>query len=280
MIQFGCAIPGGSFMPEGVSEVPESTDILIIEKCRKVLAAGYDFTECGGGMLSSLDRRQRETLLNENAKEPLRIHAVNSLIPRHFRLADPNSNKDGYLAYFADLFDLMRELGAKYAVFGSGTARSIYADTYSAGDGMKSLADFITKLGMQASSVGITVVIEPLRKAETNVFVTVPETGEFVRELNQPGVKLLYDSFHMVEEKTDLSCVGKYADLVYHCHMSEAPLRTHPGSPDSGDLSYNRRFALELLKSGYRGGVSVECAFGDFEKDIVRAHAYLHEIFH
>ena len=279
MIQFGCAIPGGSFMPEGVAEVPTAPDVQIREKCRAVLKAGFDFTECGGGMLTGLNAEQRENLLNENAKDSLKLLAVNSLFPGHYRLADPNSSKDEYLAYAANLFGIMRDLGAKYAVLGSGAARTIHADAYSYEEGLETLTGFITKLGAEADRHGITVVIEPLRKAETNIFVTVPESGDYVRKLNTPGVKLLYDAFHMAEEGTDVSCVGEYADLLRHCHIAEAPKRSRPGSPDSGDLSYNCRFAQELIKAGYSGGVSVECGYTDFAEDIRLAHAYLHEIF-
>ena len=278
MIQFGCAIPGGSFMPEGVAEVPDSPDLQICEKCRAVLNAGFDFTECGGGMLTGLTAEQKENLLNENAKNPLKILAVNSLFPPDFRLADPNGDANAYLSYAAGLFDIMRDLGARYAVLGSGAARSIPADIpYE--EGLKTLTAFITRLGAEAQARGVTVVIEPLRKAETNIFVTVPESGDYVQALNQPGIKLLYDAFHMAEEGTDLSCVGEYAPLLRHCHMAEAPKRSRPGSPDSGDLSYNRRFAEELKKAEYSGGVSVECGFTDFVQDIRLAHAYLQEIF-
>ncbi len=279
MIQFGCAIPGGSFMPEGVAEIPSSPDLQIREKCRAVLNAGYDFTECGGGMLIGLNSAQRENLLNENAKNPLKIRAVNSLFPGSFRLADPAGDAESYVAYAANLFDIMQDLGAEYAVFGSGAARTIHADTYTYEEGLRTLTEFVTAAGAEAEKRGITLVIEPLRKAETNIFVTVPESGEYIRKLNQPGVKLLYDAFHMAEEGTDLSCVCEYADLLRHCHMAESPKRSRPGADDSADLSYNRKFAAELLKSGYSGGVSIECGFNDFGKEIRLAHEYLTEIF-
>ncbi len=279
MIRFGCAIPGGSFMPEGVAEVPVSPEEQIREKCRAVLAAGFDFTECGGGMLLALDEVQREKLLNENAKASLNIEAVNSLFPWTLRLADPKADMESSVAYAAGLFDIMRDLGAKYAVLGSGAARMIRGDEYDADEGRATLTKFITAIGKEADSRGITVVIEPLRKAETNIFVTVPESGEYVRALNQPGVKLLYDAFHMAEEGTDLSCVCEYADLLRHCHIAEAPKRSYPGCADSADLSYNKRFAKELIRSGYNGGVSVECGFSDFLAELKLAKAYLDEIF-
>ena len=155
MIQFGCAIPGGSFMPEGVAEVPTAPDVQIREKCRAVLKAGFDFTECGGGMLTSLNAEQRENLLNENAKDSLKLLAVNSLFPGHYRLADPDSGKDEYLAYAANLFGIMRDLGAKYAVLGSGAARTIHADAYSYEEGLETLTGFITKLGAEADRYGV-----------------------------------------------------------------------------------------------------------------------------
>ena len=279
MIQFGCAIPGGSFMPEGVAEIPDAPDVQICEKCRAVLNAGYDFTECGGGMLLGLNDAQLDNLRNENAKNSLKLLAVNSLFPGSYRLADPAGDTETYLAYAAKLFGIMRDLGAKYAVLGSGAARTIHADTYAPEDGLRALTDFIAALGDEAQNYGVTVAIEPLRKAETNIFVTVPEAGEYVRSWNRPGVKLLYDAFHMAEEGTDLSCVCEYADLLRHCHIAESPKRSRPGSADSADLSYNRRFAAELKTSGYSGGVSIECGYTDFVTDIRLAYDYLTEIF-
>ena len=280
MITFGCAIPGGSFMPEGVAEVPSSPDLQIIEKCRAVLAAGFDFTECGGGMLMNLDESGLLNLFRENEKHPLKIRAVNSLFPSLLRLADPLSDREKSIDYAKRIFEIMKELGAKYAVLGSGSARTLVPD--SDGSLRKSytaLTDYIREIGSIAPDFGVTVVIEPLRKSETNVFNSVPESAEFVRSLALPGVALLYDAFHMAEEHTELSCVEEYASLVRHCHIAEAPHRSCPGSADSGDLSYNREFAVRLSHSGYSGGVSAECGFRNFAADLAPILKYMKEIF-
>ena len=76
MINLACCIPGGSLMPEGVAEVPKSPAENIIEKCRYVLSLGYDFTECGGGMLAGLNEEELKLLADENKRESLRIAAV------------------------------------------------------------------------------------------------------------------------------------------------------------------------------------------------------------
>ncbi len=280
MITFGCTVPGGSFMPEGVNGVPQSPEKQLIDNCRSALDAGYDFTECGGSMLMSLDEDQIRTLIRADAVDPLGLLAVNSLFPAAFRLSQAEAPVETYVDYAVCLFDRMAALGARYAVLGSGAARTLSAASEAErARAMSTLTAFIERIGREADVRGITVVIEPLRRRETDVFHTVPETGDFVRRLNAPGVGLLCDAFHMAEEGSDPACIVPYMDLIRHCHIAEAPNRTPPGSPDSGDLEYNRLFARNLLCAGYAGGVSVECGYRDFREDIRVALAHLKTLF-
>ena len=276
MIQFSCCIPGGSLMPEGVKEVPDSPAGQIVEKCRWLLSVGYDRTECAGGMLADLTPEDLDYLVEENRRSPLGLVAVNSLFPGNYRLADPHADHTPYYERAVKLFTIMQKLGIPYAVFGSGAARSLRQNRI---DGYRTLSVYLNEIARAAADRGVTIVIEPLRRAETDVFVTVPETGESVRAMDDEHIRLLYDAFHMAEEGTDLSSVRDYIDLVRHCHIAEAPKRSAPGSDDSADLSYNRRFAAELIKGGYRGAVSIECGFRDFKAEAVSSLAYLKEIF-
>lgn len=278
MIQFSCCIPGGSLMPEGVASVPESPAEQIVLKCRYLLECGYDCTECAGGMLTGLKEDESAYLIEENKKSSLKLTAVNSLFPWQWRLADPDADRDEYAAHIVKLFDIMQALGVKYAVFGSGGARSIRSEVGEE-KSRATLYEFLGIMAEEAMKRDLTIVIEPLRKAETNVFVTVPETAAVVRELNNPGIRLLYDVFHMAEEGTSLDCIVPNLDLTYHCHIAEAPNRTRPGAADSKDPEYNKTFAKELIRGGYSGAVSVECGFKDFKTEAVEALAYLKEIF-
>ncbi len=278
MVKLGCCIPGGSFMPEGEAAVPESVADKIIKMCRYLVKIGYDYTESSGWMLVGLSDEDVDKLVAADREDPLKMIAVNSMFPGDFRLADPDADHTPYVAHAARLFSIMERLGARYAVFGSGTARAI-ADGADPEKGKATLVDFMRKIGAEAKKHGVTVVIEPLRKRETNVFVTVPETAEVLRELNDENVCLLYDSFHMAEEGTPLTAVGENIGLVRHCHISEAPARTYPGYNKDGTLDYNRIFASELVRLGYEGAVDVECGFDDFEGDTLKALEYMRKIF-
>ncbi len=267
-------------MPEGVSSVPQSPADAIIEKCRYLLSIGYDCTECGGGMLAELDDEGIEKLTSENQKNSLKIIAVNSLFPRQWRLADPKADRTSYLERAEKIFGIMESLGAKYAVFGSGGARSILEEEGITKEESRAALDtFIKEMAGIAKSHGIIVLIEPLRKCESNIFNTVPETAEEVRKFDSDSIKLLFDSFHMVEERTKVTCVRDCADLVRHCHISESPKRSCPGLDFGSKAAYNQSFAAELMRIGYDGCVSVECAYNDFKSDAKKALTYLIGIF-
>lgn len=279
MIKFGCCIPGGSLMPEGIADVPDSPAQQIVEKCRYLLEIGFDNTECGGGMLANLTDEEIEYLVSENKKCSLRIAAVNSLFPKEWKLADPREDHTPYIERALKIFSIMEKLGVKYAILGSGYARML-TDEVGLDNSRETLYDFIRTIADEAEKKGIMILIEPLRHTESNVFVTVPETaGNIRREIKHNNVKLLYDAFHMAEEKTDLNCVKECVYLLRHCHIAESPKRSYPGSPDSFDLNYNREFAYELNKTGFDGVVSVECGFGDFKKESALALEYLRKIF-
>ncbi len=278
MIKIGCCIPGGSFMPEGVAEIPQSPAEQLIAKCHYVMDCGYDYTECGGMMLAGLSEEELCKVEAENQKKSLGLYAVNSLFPGSYKLANPGDRRNEIETYVKHLVDVLSRLGIRYAVFGSGAARSIPEDMDKE-EGLANLRNFMHFFADYAEPRGVTLVIEPLRTRESNVYCTVPVCDEEVRRLDRAGVKLLADAFHMAEEKTEPEAVEVCGDRLLHCHMAEAPDRTCPGQPTTGDLAFNQRFAASLRKSGYTGGVSAECGFTDFTKNVPEILAYMKTLF-
>lgn len=265
-------------MPEGVAEVPQSPAEELTAKCRYVLACGFDYTEAAGGMLVGMDDAEFARVVAENDRDSLGLYAMNSLFPPELKMGDPSTDRAALQTYIHRLIDRFVPLGIRYAVFGSGAARSIPANVERA-DSIAALRRFMNDFAEYAYTRGVTLVIEPLRKRETNVFVTVPESAAEVRELANPGVMLLCDSFHMAEEGTPAEAVLDAASLIRHCHMAEAPDRTCPGVFTTGDPSYNRQFADALKKAGYDGGVSAECGFTDFRTDAPAILSYMRGLF-
>lgn len=278
MVKLGCCIPGGSFMPEGVAEVPQSAAEQLAVKCHYVMDCGFDYTECGGMMLAGLTDAELDWLLAEDAKKPLGLYAVNSLFPGEYKLADPGNDWHKIETYVKRLIDVLSRLGIRYAVFGSGAARSI-PETIDREVGLANLRRFMQFFADYAEPRGVTMVIEPLRARETNVYRTVPESDAEVKLLDRAGVQLLADAFHMAEENTAPEVIEACTGRLRHCHMAEAPDRTCPGQPTTGDIRFNQRFAAALCRMGYTGGVSAECSFTDFQKNVPEILAYMRELF-
>lgn len=278
MIKLGCCLPGGSFMPEGVAEVPQSLVEQIIENCYHVLDAGFDFTEVGASMLYKLTPEEVEELAKADAERSLGLYAANSLFLPELRLSDPAADREKQTEYIHTVVDRLARFGVKYAIFGSGGARSI-PEGVSEEEGRKALYRFMNEFIDYAVTKGVTLTIEPLRSRESNIFVTVPECAEVVRAFNREGLALLCDTFHMVYENTPVDAVYDAADLIRHCHISEAPDRTCPGVITTGDPEYNKQFADCLNKIGYTGGVSAECSFANFKTDVPAIYTYMKKIF-
>lgn len=278
MIKLGCCIPGGSFMPEGVAEVPQSAAEQLAVKCRYVLDCGFDFTECGGLMLAGMSDEELDWLEAENKKSPLGLRAVNSIFSPKYKLAAPGEDWDAVAAYVRRLIDVLSRFGIRYAVFGSGAARTIPEDM-DREEGLENLRRLMHYFAEYGKDKGVTLVIEPLRARETNVFRTVPESDAEVKRMDNPGVRLLADAFHMAEEGTEPEAVENCGERLFHCHMAEAPDRTCPGQPTSGDITFNQRFAASLIRMGYDGGVSAECSYPDFKKNVPEILNYMKTLF-
>ncbi|MBQ7921120.1 MAG: sugar phosphate isomerase/epimerase [Clostridia bacterium] len=265
-------------MPEGVAEVPQSLVEQIVENCYHILDAGFDYTEVGASMLYSLTDEEVEALAKADAERSLCLYAANSLFLPELDLSNPAADREKQTEYIHKVTDRLSRFGVKYAVFGSGGARSI-PEGVSEEEGRKALYRFMNEFIDYAAPRGVTMVIEPLRRRESNIFVTVPECAAVVREFNREGLSLLCDSFHMSQENTPVDAVYDAVELIKHCHMSEAPDRTCPGTITTGDPAYNKQFAACLNKVGFTGGVSAECSFADFKTDVPVIYAYMKKIF-
>jgi len=91
-------------------------------------------------------------------------------------------------------------LGGQYVVFGSGASRRRpegmgYTEAFNRLTGITRLC------GRVAQAHGITVVIEPLNRSETNLINSVGEGACLAAAVNHERVRLLADYYHIAREK-------------------------------------------------------------------------------
>ena len=267
-MKISCCIPGGSFMPQGEKEVPMSAYERLTEGCRVMRELGYDAAEATVGLIMALSEDEVAALQAARAAGTFSLDACNSFIPGHLPIITDEAGTAALYAYVDAAIARMASIGVRYVVFGSGAVRRI-PDGYDRAAAEAMIDAFITHVDRACGAHGMTCVIEPLNKAETNWCNTVAEGAAVVRRLNLEHVRLLADGYHMSREGEPYSVLTDNADILTHCHIASSD-RKIPGGTD-----YEGGFLDTLKKIGYAGIVTVECGFGDFRGEAMTAAEWL-----
>jgi hydroxypyruvate isomerase len=101
-----------------------------------------------------------------------------------------------------------------------------------------------------------TVVLEALTVGENGDYplTTCAEVASVLAETG-PGVKLLFDTYHLTNNGEDLlACVDRYSAQIGHVQLADSPGRHEPGT---GSIDFPAVFRA-LSANGYRGVVAAE----------------------
>lgn len=115
----------------------------------------------------------------------------------------------------------------------------------------------LQEAAQKAEARGIKLAVEYLNRFENYFLTTAAQTSRFIKAVNHPSCKMMYDSFHAhIEEKDQAAAIASCADETIHVHISE----NDRGTPGTGQVDWES-FYGGLKKSGYDGYMTIE-AFG------------------
>lgn len=235
-------------------------------------AAGGDYGELTvAGAVMGGDDDAFAGLLAQIAAAPIPVLAYNVFLPGDRQIVGPAVDRawlDDYIRRALDRIARLTGPGA-LLVIGSGRSRSIPAG-FDRATALDQLADFFDRLGPLARERGIVVALEHLRRAESNVFTSLRECGDFIRARGLADTHLLADLYHLMEEDEPLAVLDDYADLIVHTHIADSA--RHPPGTGTYPLA---AFFDRLRTIGYTGHCSIECRWSDFPAEIGAAMAAL-----
>lgn len=156
-----------------------------------------------------------------------------------------------------------KECGSKNIVFGSGGTRAI-PDGFDRATAKAQHIAVCQKIAPLAEKYGVTVAVEPLNRGETNFINSLAEGVEIIQAVNNPWFRLQCDIYHMLKEGEKAEEIVRYGEYITHCHIAEKEGRTAPGTKGDDFRPYFR--ALKQVK--YRGGMSLECNWTNFDSEI------------
>jgi sugar phosphate isomerase/epimerase len=229
------------------------------------ISAGCDYIEEGVRNFLVPDRPEADfrEKLELVGRSPLPVAACNSFLPAELKSVGPDARPDDILAFAETAFRRAREAGVRHIVFGSSGSRSI-PDGFDAGEARRQFVRLLRRMGPVARGHGVVVAVEPLNRGECNFINSVAEGAAIVREVGDPGVRLLADIYHMLREDEGPESIVAAGPLLAHCHIAEEEGRTPPGVHGQDFTPY-----LEALRRiGYQGAISFEGRWTDLAKEL------------
>ena len=138
------------------------------------------------------------------------------------------------------------------------------------------LVKLLPELGDHAQKAGTRILLEPLNRRECHFLRQVPDAAAICRDVNNPGIAVMGDFWHMTwEETSDTAAFLSAAKYLHHVHMASRKSRNMPGE-DEGDNYVDGFRGLKLI--GYQDFVSFECGCkGDRKKSLATAVKLLRE---
>ena len=148
-------------------------------------------------------------------------------------------------------FDCEILCGPTHSALGHFSGTGPTADEFAHG------VDTLRKAAEIAQGRGIRIAVEYLNRFENYFLTTASDTARFVRAVDHPSLRMMYDSFHAhIEEKGQATAIASCAAETIHVHVSE----NDRGVPGTGQVDWDS-FWTALLSGGYDGYITIE-AFG------------------
>jgi len=229
---------------------------------------GFDYVDLPMAQMMVLSDEEFESLVLRPLRESgLPCVCSNNLFPASHLLTGPDADHDAAYAYCEKAFSRAAQLGASRLVFGSSGARNVPFG-FPREEAARQLAALLTRLSPLAHQYGLTMVLEPLNRAESNILTSIRESVALCRAVHQPTVRMLVDSYHMSLSGETAADVAQTTGMLQHVHIAR-PLGR--GLPCEGDGEDYPAFFRALRAAGYDDAVSMEAYLENQAADAIAA---------
>lgn len=191
------------------------------------------------------------------------VYAANRFLPPDLRIVGPEVNTPRLKRWAETVMARAEQVGLKILVWGSGATRKV-PEGWSREQAREQFLDAVRMVAPMAERHGVTIVIEPVCRHDSNFIMSLADGADIVETVNHPSVRLLADFWHMIHENEPPTEIERFASMIEHVHLSELGLdRGEPGR--RGD---DLRAYLRALKNiGYTKGLVIESNWNDVQRE-------------
>ena len=231
------------------------------DACKAIRKAGYTGIEIAPFTLAEtpaeVSAAQRAGYRDIMASEGLTFVGLHWLMlsPKGLHVTGPDEGlRRRSWDHIRALIDLCGDLGPDgVLVFGSPNQRKTTGGL-TREQATRNYIDGLASVAQQAESRGVTVLVEALPVAQSDVVQTLEEAVGIVREIGSPGIRTMFDVHNAIDElESHAVLVDRYFDYIRHVHVNELDGR-HCGA---GSYDFGPVFEV-LQRRGYSGWVSLE----------------------
>jgi D-psicose/D-tagatose/L-ribulose 3-epimerase len=232
-----------------------------VEVCRTLRGIGYEGIEISPFTLAAdpvditaSQRREYSDIIHSEGLTFVGLHWL-MVSPKGLHVTTPDETlRARSWQHIRNLIDLCADLGPDgVMIFGSPQQRSTTSGL-TREQATRNYVEGLEQVAPQALDRGVTILVEALPKAQSDVVSTLGEAAGIVAEIASPAVQTMFDTHNAVDEtEAHPTLVEKYFDVIKHVHVNEMDGR-YPGTGD-----YDFGTLLKKLQSlNYQGWVSLE----------------------
>jgi D-psicose/D-tagatose/L-ribulose 3-epimerase len=234
---------------------------------------GFDYVELPLAQMVDLNDEEFSSLKEKVGSSGLKCEACNNFFPASIRLTGNDVDYGKTEAYLDKALGRAAQLGVKVIVLGSPKSKNV-PEGYPMDKAWSQLVELLRNIDPLVRTRGITVVIEPLNKGESNIINTAAEGLRLAKAADRENIKLLIDYYHLVMEKEDPEIILDAGFYIKHIHFGNPAGRVYPTEKMDGYIRF-----MDLLKRiGYEGRISIEAYTKDFCHDAKRSVEMLRQL--
>ena len=249
------------------------------QACQSIKKAGYSGIEIAPFTLADdpctitpATRRETRAIMADEGLEFVGLHWL-MVSPAGLHVTTPDhALRARSWRHIHDLIDLCADLGPNgVMIFGSPKQRTSTGGLTPA-EATKNYVDGMRAAGHWAQQRGVTLLIEALPPADTDVVTSLDEAARWVAEIGCPAVQTMFDSHNAIAEaEPHAVLVERHYSVIRHVHVNELDGK-HPGKG-----SYDFKPVLSVLaQRGYQGWISMEAFDFSFGSEVIANESIRH----
>jgi D-psicose/D-tagatose/L-ribulose 3-epimerase len=234
---------------------------------------GFDYVELPLAQMVDLNDKEFSSLKEKVGSSGLKCEACNNFFPASIRLTGNTVDYGKIEEYLVKALGRAAQLGVKVIVLGSPKSKNV-PEGYPMNKAWSQLVELLKTIDPLVRTRGITIVIEPLCKLESNIINTAAEGLRLAKAADRENIKLLIDYYHLVMERENPEIILDAGSYIKHIHFANPADRVYPAEKVDGYIRF-----MDLLKRiGYEGRISIEAYTKDFCHDAKRSVEILRQL--